>query len=190
MSIIFCTIVLYVFNTRYPLVAKAKLKTETIGVRVPPKLRYGLELLARKDSASLSMLMVLAAERLLEAEGVSGKAHGQLLSLLDRLWSEDEVERIKAIVKYGDGLASPFEKVQAQFIELIERSSSWDEFNRQYFTHGGQGDAISRLGDSSLDELIKTKPWLREKAKDTRSLIELLLVEQDRVYAEFYADQQ
>ena len=138
----------------------------------------------------MSALVVKAIERLLEDEGLTKKEPGQLFSVLDRLWSEDEVERIKAIVKYGKGLASPFEKVQAQFIELIERSSSWDEFHRQYFTHGGQGDAISRLGDYALDELIKTKPWLREKAKDTRYLIELLLVEQDRVYAEFYADQQ
>lgn len=166
------------------------LKGHSFSLRVPPRIRYALDLLSRKNGQQMSALVVKAIERLLEDEGLTKKEPGQLFSLLDRLWSEDEVERIKAIVKYGKGLASPFEKVQAQFIELIERSSSWDEFHRQYFTHGGQGDAISRLGDYALDELIKTKPWLREKAKDTRYLIELLLVEQDRVYAEFYADQQ
>lgn len=166
------------------------LKGHSFSLRVPPRVRYALDLLSRKNGQQMSALVMKAIERFLEDEGLTKKDPGQLFSLLDRLWSEDESERIKAIVKHGEGLASPIEKIQAQFIELVERSSSWDEFHRQYFTHGGQGDAVSAFGDSSLDSLIKSKPWLREKAKDTRDLIDLLLAEQDRAYADFYADHQ
>lgn len=72
---------------------KQRLKTETVGVRMSAKLRYGLELVARKHHATLSSLLVSAAEHLLKEEGLTERLPGKPYSLLDLLWSDDENNR-------------------------------------------------------------------------------------------------
>jgi hypothetical protein len=169
--------------------AKVKLKTETIGVRVPPKMRYGLELLARRNEASLSMMMTSAAERLLEAEGLTTKAPGQLVSPLDRLWSEDEVERIKAIVQHGGGLATTQEKFQCALIRGLENSPSLEDFKKNFFAYGGTAQQVQGFSDTALDEIIRRQPWLRDNFKNTPEFMEWLLDEHEKLWAQHYEDE-
>lgn len=170
--------------------AKVKLKTETIGVRVPPKMRYGLELLARRNEASLSMMMTVAAERLLEAEGLTSKSPGQLVSVLDRLWSEDEVERIKAIVKNGGGLATGKEKLQCAFIQDLEESRSLEAFKKRFFAYGGTAHQIGGFSDTALDDIIRRQPWLRDRFKNTPEFMAWLIEEHQKLWNEAYEEDQ
>lgn len=80
---------------------KPKLKTELVGVRMPPKLRYGLELYARKKGLTLSDVMMRALEAYLEKDGLLEKISGEDLTILDKLWSESPSERIDLILETG-----------------------------------------------------------------------------------------
>lgn len=163
--------------------SKVRLKTETIGVRMPPKLRYGVELLARKNGTTLSTVMVTAAERLLEGEGMANKAHGQLLSLLDRLWSESEIERLEALQAHAPELATSKEKIQIQFLGLVAEVDSVDDFKSRFFAYGGPVDAINDLSDETISGLMRAHAWLRDVAATPSKFREWLEIEQMAAYA-------
>jgi hypothetical protein len=90
---------------------KPKIRTETVGVRLPPKLRYGLVLVARKNGLTLSEAMMRALETYLENDGIGAKPkeQGAMLSSLDRLWSESHAQRILRLVEHAPELASSHE---------------------------------------------------------------------------------
>jgi hypothetical protein len=96
-----------------------KPKLGVISVRVDPKLRYGLDLVARKQHISVSDAVVQAVDTYLQEKGLAVKELGQNLSLLDRLWSESESERIVNVAKYSD-LASSDEICIAQMIDNLD----------------------------------------------------------------------
>jgi len=99
--------------------ARQKTKTDTIGVRVPPKTRYALDLIARKRGASLSALMVEAADKLIESEGMTVVRPGDDSSLLDKLWHESEADRLLALLRYAPSLLTHPERVMANTLETI-----------------------------------------------------------------------
>jgi len=86
---------------------------------VPPKMRYALDLIARKRGASLSALMVDAAEKLIESEGMTIVRPGDKASLLDTLWSESEDKRLLYLLYYTPTLLTHPERVMAQTLERI-----------------------------------------------------------------------
>lgn len=106
--------------------ARQKTKTDTIGVRVPPKMRYALDLIARKRGASLSALMVDAAEKLIESEGMTVVRPGDKASLLDTLWSESEDGRLMALLHYAPTLLTHPERVMADTLQHISTHRSHD----------------------------------------------------------------
>lgn len=69
-------------------------EVDLISVRVDPMLRFGLDLVARKQHISISDAVVHAVNDYLEKMMLTVKMPGQMLSMLDTLWSEYESERI------------------------------------------------------------------------------------------------
>lgn len=95
-------------------------KGHTFSIRVPEKVRYGLELLSRKNQVQMSTLVLRAIETMFESEGLNRREPGQLLSLLDKLWRETETERILTLVELAPELATEDEKKAAIVIKAIQ----------------------------------------------------------------------
>jgi hypothetical protein len=108
--------------------ARQKTKTDTIGVRVPPKTRYALDLIARKRGASLSALMVEAADKLIESEGMTVVRPGDKATLLDTLWSESEDGRLMSLLRYAPTLLTHPERVMADVLEHIDLQRHMDSY--------------------------------------------------------------
>lgn len=128
--------------------ARQKNKTDTIGVRVSPKTRYALDLIARKHGASLSALMVSAAEKLIEAEGMTVVRPGDDDCLLDKLWSESESERLLALQQYAPSLLTHPESVMAKILHEIKMLRSMDE------------DKVLPDGVASIDPAERLAAWI------------------------------
>lgn len=96
---------------------KPKIRTEKIGIRISPKLKYGLELVSNKKGLSLSESTVRALEAFLEADGIAATKAGKNQSLLDKLWSESPCER--ADLAKGSGYQTPSQDKLSCFIELM-----------------------------------------------------------------------
>jgi hypothetical protein len=65
---------------------KPKTKTACLGIRLPPKLKFGLDIVCKKRGLTASEATMRAIELLLKAEGVDD---GLFPSRLDRLWMEN-----------------------------------------------------------------------------------------------------
>ena len=122
--------------------ARQKTKTDTIGVRVPPKTRYALDLIARKRGASLSALMVEAADKLIESEGMTVVRPGDDASLIDLLWSESEGERLLALFRHAPSLLTHPERVMAQILHEIELHHA---LNKMLVEQGAEQNPSQRL---------------------------------------------
>lgn len=95
-------------------------KGHSFSLRVPEKIRYGLDLLARRRGIQMSALVGRAIETLLETEGLAAKRPGEVVTLLDRIWSEDEPERVAALVRHAPELATPGERQAAATLERFQ----------------------------------------------------------------------
>jgi hypothetical protein len=100
--------------------AKVKLKAETVGVRMPSKLRYGLELLARRNNLTLSGQIIRAAEQMLEEAGLTSRPSGELVSSLDKLWSDDVLERALSLSKYAPELLTDDQRTAVTYVDFID----------------------------------------------------------------------
>jgi len=69
-------------------------KTHTFSIRVPEKVRFGLDVLATKNNAQMSALVLRAIEDMFEREALSSREPGQLLSLLDKIWDDSDAQRL------------------------------------------------------------------------------------------------
>jgi len=82
-------------------------KGEVITVRLTPKLKYGLELLSRKQHRSLSSIVTWSIEQMINAgnEGLY-KEPGYIrgTDLLNLLWDIDGADRLVKIAKHWPGL--------------------------------------------------------------------------------------
>lgn len=89
-------------------------RSEVITVRVNPKMRYGLELIARKTGMSLSDLALLTLGRLTESDSNKPqikKLRGDLTpDLLDDLWHTDPIERFVRLAILANDLLSESER--------------------------------------------------------------------------------
>ena len=108
--------------------AREKVKTDSIGIRIPPKTRYALDLIARKRGASLSALMAEAADKLIEAEGLTVIRPGDKACLLDQLWSESEDGRLMSLLRYAPTLLTHPERVMADVLEHISLQRHMDTY--------------------------------------------------------------
>ncbi len=70
-------------------------KAESITVRLEPKIRYGLELLARKQRRTISSVVEWALQKAIHdtAEGLYDE-QGKELNLLEFLWDVEESDRL------------------------------------------------------------------------------------------------
>ncbi len=85
-------------------------RTNVIAVRVTPKMRFGLELLAQERGATLTDIVILAVDNLFgtEAIGLLRKPPGEDggAPILDRVWSPQECERVVRLGIYVPELMS------------------------------------------------------------------------------------
>ena len=85
-------------------------KGTAFSLRVPEKVRFGIDLLCRKAGVQLSTLVIRAIEDLFEKEGLTTRKPGQLFSLLDRLWSQSHYTRARNIREMAPELLTQEEK--------------------------------------------------------------------------------
>lgn len=86
-------------------------KCHTFSLRVPLKIRYGLDLLARKHGIQMSALVLRAIERALEDEGLTSLPQGEFMSLLDRIYHPDKRTRLELLVETLPQLATAEERI-------------------------------------------------------------------------------
>ena len=89
---------------------KIKHKPAKIDTRVSEQIKYGAELMARKMGLSISAYVGRALEDRLIADGIGRRKPGELDSLLDRLWSASEQERIFNLAAHAPELMSDEEQ--------------------------------------------------------------------------------
>lgn len=80
--------------------ARQRIRTEAVGLRLSAKTKYGLELLARKENETLTGLLTKGAEALLAKGGIE----------LDQLWADDELERARKLDKLRPELMTDNER--------------------------------------------------------------------------------
>lgn len=103
---------------------KQILKGSSLSVRLPDKTRYGLELAARRNKVQMSALVNRAVDDLLISEGLTKKIDGEVVTWLDKLWSESESERIKALGEHAPMLMTPAEKIELSVLKAIEQGTA------------------------------------------------------------------
>lgn len=93
-------------------------KSESLTVRLSPRVKYGLELLARKQHRNLSSVVEWAV-----MEAIRNKQTGLLdkdnkLNLLDKLWHIEEMMRMELLKKHNPELLTFEEEVILRDFEV------------------------------------------------------------------------
>lgn len=107
-------------------------KPEQFSIRLPPKLKFGLELLARAQHRSLSQAVEWALQVGLNnyEVGYNGDTIPTIGSIVEKAWSHDhEADRLRVIYNQSPTLLS-FEDFKA--CELVERSREWEKAEDMY----------------------------------------------------------
>lgn len=92
-------------------------KTSTVTVRLPDKTKFAIDLLCERHGASISTVISRAIEDLAERENLTTRKPGEMLSLLDKLWDEDEHQRLRNMYRHAPELM-PWEVREAIKREL------------------------------------------------------------------------
>ena len=95
-------------------------KTETLVVRMSPKIKYALDLISRQRQKTMSDVVERAIERMIEdpkgdlivTENISGKAE----NIFDATWDDDDIRRFLSLAKKFPGLLRPMEDAIWKFI--------------------------------------------------------------------------
>jgi len=129
-------------------------KLEQFSVRLPPKLKFGLELLARAQHRSLSQAVEWAVQVGLNSFDVDNEGE-TLGSLLETAWAEQMPERrLLAIYQRAPTLLTFEERAVC---ELLSRSSDLAELYREaevrYASRDRNGDIRPGDLDSRVDEI-------------------------------------
>ena len=141
-------------------------KLEQFSIRLPPKLKQGLELLARAQHRSLSQAVEWALLVGLNSFEVERDRNLSLGELLDKAWQKDsEMRRLLVIYDWAPALLS-FEDLVA--CELVEKSS---ERNRIYDSIPadekiGTGDAYQKAMEEDPEAVFESTR--RRMAEETR----------------------
>lgn len=104
-------------------------KLEQFSVRLPPKLKFGLEMLARAQHRSLSQAVEWAVQVGLRAHEFRGESdYVSIGQLLDEVWELSEYQRIVQMHRYARSLLT-FEEVAAHDLAMrsIEVKEAFDE---------------------------------------------------------------
>jgi hypothetical protein len=106
-------------------------KGENINVRVTPKIRFGIELLARKQRRNISSVVEWALQKAMNdpIEGLiepDPEAIGTTINILQLLWDVDEFDRIYYMAAFKEDLLTYEEE---RLIKLIRESELADYFH-------------------------------------------------------------
>lgn len=108
-------------------------RSERVALRMTPRLRYGLSLLAeRKYRVTESEMICRAVEVLLKEEGLDDRGNSGLLHTpLDKLWSPNKSERVLSLCLNAPELATVDEQLIGQVLLAIKRSSTKEELKAE-----------------------------------------------------------
>jgi hypothetical protein len=111
------------------IMAKKKMHRDAVlHCRVPGKVKYGVDLLCRMNSASTALVVEKALVALFESEGLKSKNPGELTTLLDKLWSPIPEERLYRLWLHAPDLLTQEERELLQWVkEMAEEEGQ--EFN-------------------------------------------------------------
>lgn len=126
-------------------------RSETVSVRLDPKLRYFAELASRRHRRTLSSFIEWAVEETLKKEIINNDAYGNSVSLYDEmkpLWDLDEVERfLKLAQRYPDLLTHD----EQWLWKLIQDTSVYSESSKTIISF--------KLSKGTLDMLLINFCW-------------------------------
>lgn len=92
-------------------------KGSAVSFRLPEKTRYGLELAARKQAATVSDVVQKALDDFICTIDIPGMT---LNRALDCIWSDSESDRIKLLGEHAPMLMTPAEKVELSILNAID----------------------------------------------------------------------
>lgn len=163
---------------------------ESVGARVPTRLKWGMELFCRREKVSLARACTRAYEDLLENHGITSRAPGEAFSLLDRVWNEDEIERLRLLQQHAPMLAVPKDRHAIEFDDFIRYAKDWDEvkkgLRRKYLSEGGIWPFLQDLSNRAYDNALKANPALGFKT--TKAMFDHLKARYDEELAAHEAD--
>ncbi|WP_438307615.1 hypothetical protein ACIZ1P_20755 [Pseudomonas guariconensis] len=107
-------------------------KTETLTLRLDPKMKFAIELLARDQKRTLAGVIEWSIQKSLSrTEVITGSETGNLQQLVDVVWSPDDLEKTIYLGLYAEHLLSYEEqcvwnvlKDNPIFIEIHERDNA------------------------------------------------------------------
>lgn len=89
-------------------------REESLSMRITPRMRFGLELLARHRKTNIGGAVILSVERMFETDRDGLRLvpdHGlSAVNILDKVWSPYEHERFARLAQYSFNLLSDEEK--------------------------------------------------------------------------------
>jgi hypothetical protein len=160
---------------------------QQLTVRMSPKIKYGLELLARSQHRSLSQAVEWALQRGLNSYEIPGQARHTLGDALDKLWQlNDEAARALLLRQISPGLLSFDEAAAAELIVKSNEAASIDLYSDLV---RGQEKTVSKFPppaedarpaprlpeDASLDDqdmaILQLRHW-EQRQKKRASLVE------------------
>jgi len=104
-------------------------KGESLTVRLEPKLKWGIELLARKHRRNMSSVLEWIIINAINGnEGLNVVQNSTTTSLLDLAWDTDEADRIVKLAIYYPTLLTYEEEVVWKLIK--ENGYFWSEKNK------------------------------------------------------------
>ena len=104
-------------------------RTETVQVRLDPRLRYAAELAAGKERRTLSSFVEWAVERAVREIHVTKLKDGQLVTakqVADELWTEDELARAYQVQTYYPELLTS----QERLLLKADTEAGWGHYQR------------------------------------------------------------
>ena len=124
---------------------KPILKGTSFSLRVPPKVRYGIDLLCHMSGKQLSTIVVDAIEAEFDRQGLTAKKKGEMLTLLDKLWDEspgmrlmklkenapelmsrDDSRKLDLAIKAGEERGSPLTPEELdEFLQGLDPEYDW-----------------------------------------------------------------
>jgi len=114
-----------------------------------------------------------AIDKMFDDEGLNNRDQGQLLSLLDKLWSDSESERIFALQAHAPELMTPEEQIMRMALDVIKVSRDKQQLLTYLEKHSLTDDLLDpRISDTFANDVIKASPHLRAEVPDTTALKE------------------
>jgi len=92
-------------------------RTETVTLRLDPKLRYLTELASRKQRRTVSSFIEWAIEQALSSVELDDKTHTTVAQVAGRLWDTDEADRLAKLGIYYPDLLTYDEQVLWKLIQ-------------------------------------------------------------------------